>query len=211
MERETQERAFAQGFREGRDSGLLQGMADAQQRMAQAVEAARMASEEMANACRRAEAVEHAGRLADVDRLLADLRAAADARMAALEADAVALAYAAVCKIVGDAAARGAGVSAIIQAGIHQLRGGGLWRVRLSAQSLALLQASEEGRALQARHPGVEWLVDASLVSGGCSLDMGQGSLDASLQTQLDRLRDAWVEVSRGLAGAHEEAARCPA
>lgn len=122
----------------------------------------------------------------------AALSAALVRSKAAVLADAedamVELAFAAVCKVVGEHAASAAGVAAMVRQHSARRHEREQVVVRLHPDDFALLQAGEEGLADHCR-------ADAGIELGGCIVDSGSGSLDARLETQLTGLRDTLLTV----------------
>jgi len=198
--KEAQARGFSQGHEEGREAGLQQGLADAQARFDEAVREAVQQVETRAAREREAQAQAHTACLQRFDSVLQELQDAVKARCDTLEVDAVALAYAATCRIVGDISVQADAVAALVQHAIAQLRGGVLLRVRLRPADLQAMRDDDAGQALIARHPAVQWVADAQLQAAGCVLDTDHGSLDARLDAQLERLRALWLAGACGHA-----------
>lgn len=189
---EAYTQGFSRGQEEGRQAGMREGMIEAQARVEDAVQATTRKLEAQAAADAQQRAVDHATRMERLDRLLGDFEVAASSRLDRLETDAVALAFEAVCKVVGNTLAQPQVVSETVKHAIKQLRGGTLLRVRLHPVDLDALD-TDEALALKARHPSAQWTADPQMTRGGCLLDTDQGSLDATLLTQLTRLREVWL------------------
>lgn len=102
----------------------------------------------------------------------------------------VEIAFAAVCRMLGQHAARRDVVAAMVEELTAAARSAGPLCVRLHAHDLALLQGGDV--LLDAR---VSLQADASVKIGGCMLDSSSGTLDARLETQLARLRDVMLQV----------------
>ncbi len=181
------------GLEQGREAGLREGLQDAQQRVDDAVRTARQEFEQVASQRLQEFKTEAGARLAQLERMLAGFEASTARRVAELESDAIALAYGAVCKLLGDQAADVATIAAIVQQGMAQLRGSTLLAVRMNEGDLRALLGDEHGRRLQAAAPQVKWLADAAVTTGGCLIDTTAGSLDARLETQLSALRALWL------------------
>jgi len=188
----TKPEAYAQGFSRGQEEGRQAGMSEAQARVEDAIQATTRKLEAQAAADAQQRAADYAARMERLDRLLGDFEVAASSRLDRLETDAVALAFEAVCKVVGNTLAQPQVVSETVKHAIKQLRGGTLLRVRLHPVDLDALD-TDEALALKARHPAAQWTADPHMTRGGCLLDTDQGSLDATLLTQLTRLREVWL------------------
>lgn len=119
------------------------------------------------------------------------LTQAISAGIGGLEDMAVAIAFEAVCKILGSAAPSREGVQALVeQAAAQALNSEGLV-VRLHADDFALLDREAQlGKSLPSGK-SVSWVADNSVELGGCIIETSGGNLDARLETQLQRLRFA--------------------
>lgn len=185
--------AYAQGLEAGRAAGMQQGLEGAQKRIEDATRAARQEFEQVAGQRLQEFKNEANARLAQLERLLVNFEATAKQRIQAIEADAIALAYGAVCKILGDQGRDPATIAAIVRQGMAQLSGSALLSVRMNDADLQVLLADEHGRRLRAAAPQVKWVADSSVATGGCLFDTAAGSLDARLETQLATLRLLWA------------------
>ncbi|MEP6501873.1 MAG: FliH/SctL family protein [Betaproteobacteria bacterium] len=194
QERATpQDAGYAAGLETGRAAGLQQGLEAAQQRIDDAMRTARHEFEQMAGQRLQEFKAEANARLAQLERVLDGVDQAVAKRLVELESDAVALAYAAVCQLLGEQAGDVTTIARIVTQGMSQLRGSVLLTVRMNEADLRALLADDQGRRLQAAAPQVKWLADAAVTSGGCLFDTTAGSLDARLETQLVALRAIWA------------------
>jgi flagellar assembly protein FliH len=180
---------------EGYAEGLRQGLADASARIASELSSRQRHLEAQFEQAEAKRAAEHARRLASLDGVVQGFAQSRDALVRAIEADAVSLAFEAVCKVLGPESGRGELLSSLVRQGLAKLHGQAVMRIRLHPRDLDELQASSEGRALSARQPGLQWTADPSLQRSSCLLDTDRGTLDASLQTQLGRLAQLWAAV----------------
>ncbi len=187
---------YQKGLEQGRAAGLQEGLQGAQQRIDEAMRVARQEFEQVANQRLQEFKGEAGARLAQLERLLAGFESAVANRVAELEADAVTLAYAAVCKLLGEQAGHAPAIAGIVQQAMAQLRGSTLLAVRMNERDLRALMNDEQGRRLQAAAPQVRWIADAAVTAGGCLVDTTAGSLDARLDTQLASLRSLWAAPS---------------
>jgi len=187
---------YEEGFAAGREAGLQQGLLDAQPKIAEMQAAARAEFEQAAQRRMREFEGEIESRLGRIDRLLAGLDAALAKRLGELEIDAIELAYAAVCKLVGEQAGQGEAVARMVQHGLQTLGGAPLVAVRMNEVDLRALQRLPQGREMLARAPQVRWLADAAVAAGGCLFDTLSGTLDARLDTQLAALRATWIAAA---------------
>ena len=185
---------YAKGREEGHAAGLEQGLSDAKQRVERAMLAARQEFEQLATRRLQDFGAEATARLSQLERLLAGLEPAVTKRLLELETDAVALAYAAVCRILGEQAVQPQGIARVVRQGIEQLRGSELLEIRMNERDLHALSSEEQGRRLQASVPQVKWVADAGVEAGGCIVETTAGRLDARLDTQLDALRSLWTQ-----------------
>jgi len=125
----------------------------------------------------------------------AALQAAQSTLGPALEEDAVELAFAVVCRLLGQQAASRAGIGALLQVQLAALRERRGLTVRLHPADCALMAAAEaDGGA-----PPLRYVPDAGIALGGCLIDGPAGTLDARLEYQLQQLRQALLQA-RGAA-----------
>jgi len=158
----------------------------------EAVKAARLEVEDAARQRLEQFKAEAGTRLAQLEQLLAAFESASARRVAELESDAIALAYGAVCKVLGAQAGHPAAIAGLVQQAMAQLRGSAIVAVRMNERDLRVLLNDEQGRRLRAAAPQVEWIADAAVAAGGCLVDTTAGSLDARLETQLAALQALW-------------------
>lgn len=188
---DDRERAHALGV----EQGLAQGLADADERIAAALATAQdelAVRSEQAEAQRRAE---YARRMHRLDTVLKTLAQSTAQRVQSLETQAVALAYEAVCRVVGPSDMRHRLICDLVRQGLALLQANALMGVRLHPADLVVLEADAVFEELSRRHAKVQWRADPSLEPGGCVLETECGELDTSLSVQLDRLRAAWLEA----------------
>lgn len=106
-----------------------------------------------------------------------------------MEEIAVAMAFEAVCKVLGDTALTKEGVQALVrQAATHAINTEQMV-VRLHPGDLAVLREAGALDGAISSGAAVSWLADNAVALGGCVLETDGGELDARLETQLDRLR----------------------
>lgn len=165
------------GFSSGRDAGYLAGL-DAG--MAQASKA-------------------NQDQLALLANLVQSVSAQVGQGIAQAEQDMLALVFDIVCRIIGEHALTRAGVQHLLTQARSALAASPLFTVRLHAQDLATLQGNPD---FIARFDGdgqaagkVHWLADARMQLGGCMLDSANGSLDARLETQMQKLKQTLLET----------------
>src|SRR6266581_1582332 len=132
---------------------------------------------------------------AALERLLASLDKAYRAALEGVEDVALAITGEAVCKIFGETAATGEGVRAIVGECTRRLRAEEKLLVRLCPADLKLLK--EGDREAASETPTLEFLPDASIPLGGCIVETGAGRIDATLETQLGRLRETLLATRR--------------
>jgi flagellar assembly protein FliH len=134
---------------------------------------------------------ELAQRVAALERLLASMEGAHEAALAGLEDLALGIAWEAVCKILGELAATRQGIRALVEQGANKVRSEERMVIRLCPADLEIL--GEGGESLEGGSGlgRMEFLADASIATGGCIIETGAGRIDATLETQLARLREA--------------------
>jgi flagellar assembly protein FliH len=123
--------------------------------------------------------------------LAGSLRDALEQGIAGAEDAMVEVAFAAVCKVVGEAASREDGVRAIVREAMRQVHAKEGLVVRVSAADHALLCAHGSlGEGAK-----VELAADERVGPGGCLIETSGGTLDARLEVQLRQLLAALVRA----------------
>ncbi len=97
----------------------------------------------------------------------------------------VEIAFAAVCKIMGEQGASREAVQLAVRVTCEATRERDDLVVRLHPDDAALLRGDED------TEPGLRISADTSVTLGGCIVDSANGSLDARFETQLDLLATA--------------------
>jgi flagellar assembly protein FliH len=197
--------AEEEAYRVAREAGLKQGLADAEERIAAAAQKTEIELTERLNK-------EYAGekatlqdaervRLQQLDQLITQLDDESCKRLTALHEDAVALAFEALCRLIGERFPDRALLSERISHAIASLRGQPVLRVKLNSRDKHRLEADEPGRTLMERHAHVQWIAEDSISVGDFVIDGAQGSLDVRLTDQVERLKALWLEIVSGAAG----------
>lgn len=106
------------------------------------------------------------------------------------EDEIVELAFAALCRILGERAASRDTLMQVVREAAAATREREHVGIRLHPDDLALLRQGEDGP-----EPHVRYSADASIALGGCIVDSSTGTLDARLETQLERLRATLLAV----------------
>lgn len=135
--------------------------------------------------------------LARVRSIADQLQQASAAGFKGLEDMAVAIAFEAVCKMMGSSAVTREGIHALVsEAAAHAVNNEKVV-VRLHPGDLSALRGA--GALDDALPSGtlVSWSADKNVVLGGCIVETDSGELDARLETQIDRLR-ATLLAARG-------------
>jgi flagellar assembly protein FliH len=176
-ERELQAEAQAvraRMYEEGRLQGFERGMEQAQ--------------EQIESACMQAInelRLDAQARAARIDLLADRLRTEVDERVVEVEDDMVALAFEAVCRILGPEAVRPENVQGMVRHLLVQHSQQQGWSVHIHPDDFAAMQASSGFDS-----ENWKWVADESVGMGGVVLRSPRSSLDARLETQLERLRD---------------------
>lgn len=182
---EALERLRATAREEGIESGRVEGL-----------EAGRGEGRAAAEAEAQRAAQEHAERIAAT---LAAIETARDAACAASEADAIAIGFAAACKLLGESLVTREGVAARVAQVIGGVRATEHIVVRLSVADLALL-GGQVGGGIGA--PRVELVVDPTLAAGDCVVETGAGTLEARLERALEDLKAVLLRAHGAAEGA---------
>ena len=102
--------------------------------------------------------------------------------------------YAAVAKILGDGFEPGHAVAAVREA-IRCSRERGRLLIRVAPDDFKLLSSRRAELLEGASTSDVELVADEQVKCGGCLLEGSSGTLDARLETQMQRLREALVRA----------------
>jgi flagellar assembly protein FliH len=140
------------------------------------------------------------GELARIRSIASGLQGALAAGIHGLEDVAVAIAFEAVCKMLGSAAVSREGIRALVHEAAAHAAGAQQVTVRLHPGDLAALQAAGTLEPALAAGANVQWAPDKSIELGGCVVETDGGTLDARLETQLERLR-ATLLAARAAGG----------
>lgn len=173
------ERARQEAVAAGRAEGLQAAQAD----VAHAVESERVRLQGEADAGLRA-------RCAQLERLAASVQGQWHELVASAEDEVVALAWEAVCGILATEAARPEAVRMLVSQLMRQHFSACEVRAHVHPEDHELLAASGG-----AQRDGWTWVADAGVALGGASLRTAQGSLDARIESQLQRLARTLLRV----------------
>jgi len=166
--------AFAAERERGRALGRAEGRREG-----------RAEAREAALAEARAAQVRRDERLARAIEALAEAQREVERR---LEAALGEIAFAAVCRLAGEAAASRDWIHGSVATICAELQGETCARVRLHPGDLARLDPEGHGE-LRLAGLVLRLAGDAALTPGGCQVELSLGGLDASLETRLARLR----------------------
>ena len=172
----TQVKSEAEAARElGRQRGLQEGRAAGREEAQQAF----------------------AAELARVRSVAGKLSEALAAGIGDMEDLAVAIAFEAVCKVLGETAVTEEGVRAHVRQAATHIKNKERLVVRLHAADLSALRAAGALNAILPPGKTISWLADDSIELGGCVVETDGGGLDARLETQLERMRAALLAARR--------------
>jgi flagellar assembly protein FliH len=110
---------------------------------------------------------------------------------------AVAIAFEAVCKVLGEAAITAEGMRAQVKQAVACAKNKERLVIRLHAADLSALRDAGALNAILPPDTTVSWVVDSSIELGGCIVETDGGGLDARLETQIERMRDALLAARR--------------
>jgi flagellar assembly protein FliH len=172
----TQIKSEAEAARElGRQRGLQEGRAAGREESLQAF----------------------AAELARVRSLAGKLSDALASGIDGMEDLAVAIAFEAVCKVLGDAALTQEAVQAQVRQAAAHAKNKERLVVRLRAADLSALRDAGALNSIFPPGKTVSWVADDSIELGGCVVEMDGGALDARLETQIERMRSALLAARR--------------
>lgn len=138
-----------------------------------------------------------AAELARIRSISARLSGALAAGIGDQEDLAVAIAFEAVCKVLGAAAITEEGVRAHVRQAAAHAKNKESVVVRLHAADLSALRDAGALNTVLPPGQAVSWVADDSIELGGCVVETDGGGLDARLETQLERIRTALLAARR--------------
>jgi flagellar assembly protein FliH len=124
-------------------------------------------------------------------------------RLYMVEEEMVSLVYGTICRVVGQVAASEDGVRQIILQAISELRNRPMASIRLCPDDFAWMQEDKHFSTILSqldRGAGVQILADDRVKLGGCIIDSPEGSLDARLEIQLQKISATLLQVFRARA-----------
>jgi flagellar assembly protein FliH len=111
--------------------------------------------------------------------------------------DAVEIVFVAISRILGTGFATREAVVAAVQEAIRSCKERGRMLVKVAPEDFKLLDAHRGELVEGGSASAVELVADEQVKWGGCVLEGASGNLDARLETQLQRLRDALVSARK--------------
>jgi flagellar assembly protein FliH len=138
--------------------------------------------------------------LARVGSIADKLQAAAESGIRGMQDMAVAIAFEALCKMLGAAAVSREGVEALVREAVSHAAHAARVAVRLHPADLSALRQAGAFELATASGAAVSWIADQSIALGGCVVETDGGMLDARLDTQLERLRATLLAERRAEA-----------
>jgi flagellar assembly protein FliH len=125
---------------------------------------------------------------AEMEGALCALEQAHRAALAILQSSVGEVAFAAVCRLVGQKAGSRELVLDLVERTCAQLRGDVLATARLHPRDIQVLQELLQDRELRVRSLGLKVFPDEALELGGCVIEAASGQYDGGLEGQLRRL-----------------------
>jgi flagellar assembly protein FliH len=174
------------GVQEGYQDGLHQGQERAKSDLADAVEKLRREQQETASA-----------RVSKLDGLIRTLPNQWEQFLADSEDDMVALAFEALCRMLGEKIVKQEDVRLQVQHVLSSWRGRTALEIHVNPDDLQWLQEDADFAAqLQGLgHDRLRWVSDGGVELGGCLLRSSEGGLDARFEVQLQLLRTTLLAV----------------
>jgi flagellar biosynthesis/type III secretory pathway protein FliH len=140
-------------------------------------------------------------RLANLDKLAASMRAQLSKGLAEIEDTAVAIAFEACCKLLGDSLTNRAAIAERVALLLGQVRNSANLVVRVNPEDLLELGPLASFGADQVAD--LKWLADSGVARGDCVVETDAGSLEARLDAQLLELKQVLL-AARGAAPRQE-------
>lgn len=188
----TPETTHADGF----SLGYEEGRAQANQEMEQRLEALRRELVADFAEQNRQRARQLAAGVDALKSALLQQQEACSAELRRIEPLSVALAFEALCKLLGDQTQRRELLKALIAQGLKEFQQSASARILLNAQDWQLIADSEPSACWPQPADDFEIRADSSLEPGCCLLQVGRLQLDISMSTQLERLMQLWARAA---------------
>lgn len=139
---------------------------------------------------------------ADFQALLAAVQQELTQSVLDAEESLVEIAYTAACRVIGGAAIDKNGVIALVRSASQYVVTRQDVVIHVSEHDYRQLKGSEDELLPGNMSSHFQIVADARVKSGGCILEMATGSLDARLEVQLQRLKDAFLTArAKSLTG----------
>jgi len=130
--------------------------------------------------------------IARIRRIAEGLESVAASQIRGVESIAVAVAYEAVCKLLGTRATDAVQIEALVKEALTHAGRSPSVLVRIHPADLAILK--QAGALMtSAASAKLSWHEDESIELGGCVLETASGEIDARLETQLENLRTTLI------------------
>lgn len=155
----------------GREEGYKKGLAEAQQTLQEQIEAVRQLYESASQALKT--------------------------QVNGLEDIVVALAFEAVCRIIGSCLHNRDGVIAVVRETLAHVKDSEPITVRVAPGDYRLLAHDQSVLTKGFLGPTITLVADDRVVLGGCLIETSGGSLDGRLETQLQQFKDALLSAKR--------------
>lgn len=204
---QRQRRAQEEGHASGYQEGLQQGLAEAEKRIQAAIKELQRRNERDQESAAQQRTKVLQSMQARLEDVLTHLLATNEQHVAALEVQAVELAFGALCKIIGARQERATMLRGAIEQQLQTLRSGNHLKIRLAGEDLAQLRSDAPLMDALARHTAIEWVADTRLKPGACLVESGLGQVDIGLKTQLTRLREVWIDAALPSCDGHQPGA----
>ncbi|HEY4082277.1 MAG TPA: FliH/SctL family protein [Burkholderiaceae bacterium] len=184
---------FARARAEGQQQGFQEGLSRAQTEIETKVETLRQQLSAEFEERDKARAQRVGASVSTLNTALERQRELLDQRIASIEEQGIALAFEALCKILGDTARKRETLQATISNALSKLRDGRIQKLVLHSSDMQLVMDSEPSSWLPVPLEALQLVADDSLPPGSCILESAGLSLDISLGTQLARVQEVWL------------------
>ena len=141
--------------------------------------------------------VDYEKAIENLTNLTSNLKGAIDESIQENESDLVEVVFSAVLKILGEKAVDRTLVKLIVSENIKKCYESNITKIKLSQDDFKLFKSANE--ALQLDLPAeIAIEPDVSLLPGGCKIETDKGTLDARLDSQIERFKAFLLENYRG-------------